>query len=226
MTAIAAQIASVRSLVDGSMRISIDLPIESTPLWVLRIGQAVALAPLDPDVIDKSGAVQTQEGQPAITAEPSGAPRHRFGQEAKALRLSGFCGVPEVWKALGPDKDFLLWLRTRPCAASHLGNCAGDVVAAHVRRIANGAGVGIKPEYSAIPLCHFHHSLQHQKGEESLWQKETSDRLRIDALYDWSWQRLRKIFEVDHIYDLEPARLYSWATLHGVESQLPACYRG
>lgn len=89
-----------------------------------------------------------------------------WGKEAQILRQSGFFRSPAVWRAVGTDKDYLEWLKTQECAAKHLGGCEGDIVAAHVRRISNGSGVGIKPkEFSAIPLCHRHHMLQHQKGE-------------------------------------------------------------
>jgi hypothetical protein len=99
------------------------------------------------------------------------------------------------------------------------------VVAAHVRRIADGAGVGIKPPYSAIPLCHFHHSIQHAKGETALWPRETWDLYRLQAVEDWAWGKLRELFHVEHVYDLEPKRLWEWAAERGIHAYLPAVYR-
>lgn len=92
-----------------------------------------------------------------------------YGEYARELHRLGWWWQPGVLEAIGTDAQFLEWIRRQPCAAAHLGGCDGDVVAAHVRRIANGAGTGIKPNnYSAIPLCHKHHALQHQHGESAL----------------------------------------------------------
>lgn len=220
-TAVAAQIAGFRTLVDGSARVSVDLPLEHVERWLMEVGTSVALAPLE----DKPGAVQTHDDGGSIPSPTSGAPRHPYGQQAKALRLSSFCRTPAVWKAVGTDKQFLTWLATQPCAAATLGNCSGDVVAAHVRRIANGAGTGIKPEYSAVPLCHAHHSKQHNEGEAALWDRTVWDALRIAVLEDFVWAKLHAKFNVDHIYNLEPVKLFAWAKTNNIEKYLPEGYR-
>lgn len=65
---------------------------------------------------------------------------------------------------------FLQWLRGRSCfVATHsrVGlsiNCEGKIEAAHVD-YAGGKGVGTKvSDRHAIPLCSFHHRLQHDCG--------------------------------------------------------------
>jgi hypothetical protein len=96
-----------------------------------------------------------------------------YGKEASELYKNGFFLVPAVLAAIGTDQEYLNWLKMQKCAARRLGGCNGDVVAAHIRRINAGAGMGIKPgEYSAIPLCHAHHSLQHTSGENALVERE------------------------------------------------------
>lgn len=45
----------------------------------------------------------------------------------------------------------------------------GDVQAAHVRRGQDG-GTGLKPsDDRVVPLCCFHHDLQHKQGELHFW---------------------------------------------------------
>ena len=165
----------------------------------------------------------------------SGAPsRQTYGEQARALKLSGFCRSPDVWRALGTDDEFLAWLRTQPCATPGPAPfidppvyCGGDVVAAHVRRIANGAGMGAKPkDFSAIPLCDNHHRLQHQHGESALGGKEWFDRQRIQHVETWAWHRLRHILGVESLRDASPARVRAWAESKGVGHLLPREYRG
>lgn len=116
--------------------------------------------PKSPIFVPHAGSSPTPENKP-------------FGKQASELYRTGFFYAPAVLEAIGTDAEFLLWIKSQPCAAEHLGDCNGDVVAAHVRRIANGAGTGIKPNnYSAIPLCHKHHALQHQNGESALVPKD------------------------------------------------------
>lgn len=154
-------------------------------------------------------------------------PGHLFGDKAEALRLSGFCRKPETWRALGKDSDFLAWVRTQPCAAPKMGArtpCGGDVVAAHVRRIANGAGTGIKPEYSAIPLCDTHHREQHQVGESAIAPRETWDAMRLRTVEAWAWSRLRAELGVVTMADADPAAVRQWAESHHIAKLLPEEY--
>lgn len=133
-------------------------------------------------VLELTGMV-THRAQKNVSGSPNAdstpAPESKpYGAKTALLHKAGFFLNPMVLKHIGSDAQFLEWIRTQPCAASHLGDCEGDVVAAHVRRIANGAGMGIKPDnYSAIPLCHKHHMLQHQKGESAL----VGDRMKSNA---------------------------------------------
>ena len=65
------------------------------------------------------------------------------------------------------DAKHCRFIRSLPCAyqGAHGLQCSGDVVPAHIRMGAK-AGTGRKPDDSrVIPLCHAHHSLQHDKGE-------------------------------------------------------------
>ena len=156
---------------------------------------------------------------PAEEKEPA------YGEQAKILRLSDFFRRPEVWRAVGTDDEFLVWVRSQVCTARRLGHCNGDIVAAHVRRVAEGAGTGIKPEYSAIALCSHHHDLQHQKGESALGNKAWFDKHRIEHLQQWCWDTLKTQLGFEHWNEVPPDTMRQWALATGVERFLPEAYR-
>jgi len=89
----------------------------------------------------------------------------------------------------GTDTEYLDWLRCWPSclsgAYSEVVNGEGKCEAAHVRRVASGAGVAIKPEYSAVPLTHDEHNLQHQKGESAFTSPEWFEREANRYLAMW-----------------------------------------
>jgi hypothetical protein len=58
---------------------------------------------------------------------------------------------------------FLQWLRGRPCLVAHCVP-SGKIEAAHVD-YAGDKGMGTKvSDKFAVPLCHYHHALQHANG--------------------------------------------------------------
>lgn len=179
-----------------------------------------------------AGAVPEVGPLPADAEQPAASPpsrqAHPYGQYARKLRLSGFQFAPAVWAAVGTDAEYLAWLRGQPCAVRdpYYGPCEGDVVAAHVRRIANGAGMGTKPkDFSAIPLCFGHHHQQHQQGESGIGGKDWCDAQRMDHVSRWAWERLRAALGVESIGDASPAAVRAWAERSGVAHLLPREYR-
>lgn len=207
---------TARELVDGTLAVTIHVE----PIW------RRAFMDLFPD-IDMHGAMAplTQEAaqkalDPKHVEEP--AP---YGVQAQALYRSSFFRRPEVWRAVGTDKNFLNWLKTRPCAAvEDEAMCDGDVVPAHVRRVASGAGTARKPEYSAIPLCAAHHALQHTKGESALGGKEWFDRQRVEHLHAWCWAVLKSALGYAHWNEVPPGKLVVWACSQDVADYLPQEY--
>lgn len=204
-----------RTLADGSLRLEIDVePKDAQAAFALfhEPGASGAIVRLTDE------AAQRASNQDAVAAAP-------YGDHAKALRLSAFFRNPDVWRAVGTDTEFLDWLKTQACAARKHAGCAGQVVPAHVRRVANGAGTAHKPPYSAIALCDSHHRIQHQHGESALGGKEWFDRQRIEHLQRWCWESLKAQLGYEHWSDLPPIHLYEWAQLHDLERYLPSCYR-
>lgn len=125
----------------------------------------------------------------------------------------------------GTDADYLAWIRTKSCCAPRLGVCGGDVVAAHVRRIANGAGTGIKPPYSAVPLCDKHHKEQHQYGESAVGGKEYLDKKRGEFVTEWAKGKLKQILGVESLKDALPDLVYAWAESVDLVKYLPSVFK-
>lgn len=166
----------------------------------------------------------------AATEDMQPRETHPYGNEAKILKQSSFFRTPEVWRAIGTDKEYLEWLRHQPCCYCYLvkQKASYDNVseAAHVRRIANGAGIAIKPEYSAIPFCHTHHKMQHDHGEVAVGGKEFVDKKRIEYVSKWAWETLKEQLGCEHWYDVMPEVLKLWALKHSVDKYLPKTYKG
>lgn len=148
-----------------------------------------------------------------------------YGEQAKVLRQSGFFRSPDVWRLLGTDADYLEWLKLQKCAVRKMGNCNGQVVPAHVRRVANGAGTGIKPDYSAIPMCDGHHQIQHAKGESAVGGRSFFEAQKIKYVEMWAWSRMKAILDVESFTDVAPATLIEWAVRNDVDRYLPASYK-
>jgi len=88
----------------------------------------------------------------------------------------------------GTDNEYLDWLRKNPSALlgvySEVVDGEGYCEAAHVRR-ASDSGTAYKPEYSAIPLTHEQHAIQHQKGESVFCPPEWYVQKATEYLVKW-----------------------------------------
>ncbi|MHB8727610.1 MAG: hypothetical protein ACYC9K_01075 [Sulfuricaulis sp.] len=163
--------------------LTLAVPLEQAALisgFMGKIGKLVGVAFAE---VDQPPEPETKKPKEEIGKDDPRHPLHKpendlrpYGKQASELYKNGFFLNPKVLEKVGTDEEFLGWLKLQPCAAAHFGDCEGDVVAAHVRRIANGAGTGLKPnQYSAIPLCHKHHMLQHVAGQNALVPKGFKD---------------------------------------------------
>jgi len=145
-----------------------------------------------------------------------------YGHIAQKLWRSSFFRTPKVWVAIGTDTDYLDWLRDQGCCIG--GSHDGDVVAAHVRRVALGAGTGIKPKYSAVPMCNHHHTIQHQLGESAVGGKRFLDKQRIKYLQAWCWETIAKDLGYEGVSYIPPQEVVNWAEDEGVSCHLPSGY--
>lgn len=182
-------------------------------LFAIRVDESHGLHRLTHD-LERDGIARMQHD-----AKP-------YGKQASELYRHGWFFAPGVLPAIGTDDEFLSWVCTKPCVAGvAVGSCDGDIVPAHVRRVALGSGTAIKPPYAAIPLCHHHHTLQHQHGESALGGKEWFERQRARHVAEWASHKLATTLGFTSMGHVPPAALALWAEAHNLMSTLPRAYR-
>jgi len=242
----------------GVTKIIIEIPIEyhiaatqmfdNQSVWV-------ELAPLEIKgrpyaVIDGSSKplVITQEELDDATREKIINDAKPYGKAASELYRAGFFYNPSVLKAIGTDEEFLEWIRQQPCAMTGefdrnedgQGNFIERCEAAHVRRIANGAGTAEKPPYSAIPLVRFWHGAQTKFGErvfdtsdlhrfnidgDPIKGRAWADRQRNFYLTQWAGHKLAETLGTTSMGLVPPPLLKDWAEEHDLQMFLPAAYK-
>lgn len=222
MTAIILIVEGVRTRAStNEALITFAIPLEQAELvsgFMSKIGKQVGAAFADVEPSTEKN----------VTSDSATSP-HAFGHHAKSLKLSGFFRTPDIWKVVGTDTEFLIWVRRQPSA--HSGdysewvNGEGRCEAAHISRIEYGRGIGHKPDYSAIPLTHVEHALTHTAGESALRPREWFEQQRIKYVENWAWDKLKIHLGYDSMADVPPAELLDWATRHDVAHHLPAGYK-
>jgi hypothetical protein len=215
---------NLRTLSDGTVRIQVDIEPNDALAAMQFFGSPntpIAMACLNAEAI----AEHQQNNE--IDREA--------GLMANSLHRVGFFKKREVAQAIGPDKDFLVWVRKQPCVIT---GATQDIEAAHVRRVAAGAGTAIKPEYNAIPLHRDVHREQHQKGEVGCLQKfcpefewnEKSARDFFDKQADrlreqWVKNRLYIRFNVQSMKDVNYKEFAQWACDNNLKEHLSQIVR-
>lgn len=223
--AVLATSRKLMTLTDGTVRLQIDIEPQDAIQAMTLFGTPstpVALAVLDPEHTQKIS-------QDKMIADAA-------GQKAQALHRCGFFKALKVAEAVGSDPLFQKWVRTQPCVVT------GDtqqIEYAHVRRVARGAGTGIKPKFSGVSLQRNIHQLQHQCGESYVYCEyikkdyDTSEdglvetarqwfEKQADALLsEWTKMRLLEKFNVTSTKDLDFNQLLDWAKENQVEAFLP-----
>ena len=211
--------SSSRTLVDGTLRIQVDIqPADAIGAFTCfgAPGSSVVLAR-----ITNESAVAAGQPQPVESL---------YGQEAKALKLSMFFRAPEVWEAVGTDVQYLHWVKRQPSAYSgdfseYHDDGESYCVPAHVRRVEHGSGTAIKPPYSAIPLTNREHNLAHQNGDGAIGNDEWWDKMRIRYVSTWAWTSLKEQLGFESWKDVPPFELRDWANKHDLLRSLPNCYK-
>jgi hypothetical protein len=206
--------SGAKTLADGTLRITVEIPPgDANNAFALfgRPGVTVVLARL-------SDAVAKQQAQQEIIAQDE-ADRRATGEFYNKLHAHGWFNNPAIARVAGSDAEYLAWLRSQPCCYCKADHEPSE--AAHVRRVANGAGTGIKPPYSAISLCHQHHALQHQHGESALGGKDWSDRQLGRQRTEWIKSRLYAMLEVTSLTECPPEQFIELCCDLGIEHTLP-----
>lgn len=150
---------SMKELVDGTIRVQIDIDPVYRELFFKLFGQIdmpVAIAPM---VINAPIQAPVQEEQ----RKPE---KKEANYLAQSMHRDGYFRNPKLWdameeKGLYTQEMHKVYVQSLPCCgikfAPHIKPCDGDVVMHHVKTSAN-SGVRIKPlHWYGVPLCHKHH---------------------------------------------------------------------
>lgn len=213
--------SSARTMADGSLRITVDLsPMDAIGAFTAfgTPGSAVAIARI-------TNEVAVEESRPKADKPVKGP----YGEYAKKLVQSGFFMSPDVWAAVGTDKDYLEWVKRQKSAISgefseYHDDGEAFCIPAHVRRVEHGSGTAIKPPYSAIPLTRAEHDQAHQHGDTNLRPDEWWDKMRIKYVSKWAYEVLKKTMFYDSYTNMPPQDLVKWASKHDLTQYLPLSY--
>lgn len=204
---------------DGPVyRLSFEVPRETWDFFMEAETKGMVIA-AKACVVDLEGATALEPTKPS---KPEKGPH---GKAAALLYRAGFHCAPQVRAELGGDKAYLAWVRLQPCCGQSEQH-EGLIEAAHVRRISEGAGTAIKPEYSAVPLCQACHRLQHQRGESAVGGKDYLTDQASKHVQAWAWAALATMFEEDSMTQVQPERLVAWAETCGLAWLVPEPYAG
>lgn len=219
MSAVQATVSKFMSLADGTLRLQVDIHQTDTAAalsLLCEVGRTVAVAALadaqEEEVLEEEFPASYKENECDNNA----------GKLMQSLYQAGWFHAPKVLKALGKDAMFLQWVRGQEtCWAC---NDSSDIVAAHYRKVASGAGTAIKPPYSAIPLCKACHDKQHAHGYSVIspagWWEEKAAKAR----QDWGHQRMRDIFETTSMTAVPAKWVVEWALEHELTYLVPQEY--
>lgn len=208
-----------KTLTDRALRIEIEVEQGSKPAFYKAFtGEGpvrVAIALVSDDTYRKN-----QGGR---------EPEYKY---AHYLHQYGFFRNPNVYEVAGTDKMFLEWIRCQPSVVSggfgkHNDRGEGRNEAAHVRRASN-SGVGMKPEYSAVPLTPEEHRLQHQKGYSALGHdKDWFVRKSVECLEKWCKELVRLEIDKDStsFSEIPINRFMEWFDGSDLEKEIPGAVR-
>ena len=228
MTAIPFVYRTDKTLVDGTLRVTLDIEprhkLEFHKLFS-EPGEPGALARL-------TESAATEALRAAIQVKPA----EGYGKQAEALWRSSFFRRLEVWKAIGKDEDYQAWCRRQRCVICGKQDWVSDpgefrCEYSHVRTAAQ-AGTGYKPEYMGVPMCHACHARQHQEGYSWIpaetGAQDGLEYLRQKAVRSaqtWAWETLKEQLGYGHWSQVPPEVMFRWAEEHHHAHLLPEEYR-
>lgn len=100
MQGVSGQIAGCRVMVDGSVRISVDVPAEHKALWMMDHGQMVAVAPLN--IPAASGnPLSSRRRSPPAAGGPGAA--GSFADLPPQVQAGILCDDEQFWEFLSPN---------------------------------------------------------------------------------------------------------------------------
>jgi len=190
---------------------------------------------------------RAEDGEAAHIVEPEKPGEH--GKYWQGLIRAGVFNAPPVLQAIGSDAEYQEWIQKQPSCLSkesdwieELGE--GRCEYAHVRRISEGSGTGIKPDYFGVPLTHKEHHSQHQCGQEFMLDKywaivstankkiqpiswsrkdarEWFEKKAVAYRLEWASTTLVKTLGYERRRDCPPEAVKEWSSEHGLDQYFP-----
>ena len=168
LLAIAGTRRTARELVDGTIRVQIDIEPKDRKRFYELLGEVdmhVALAPLD---LRNTATRLDGVTDPHVSSQPPSRPETLAAQ----LHRTGYFRNPKLWRALHERRIYTLqqhkqWVQQQGCImhGKLSTHCQGDVCLHHCRSSnVPSAGRHLQPEnpmkvphWYGVPLCHEHH---------------------------------------------------------------------
>lgn len=171
-----------------------------------------------------------------LGSSPSPVTKGEHGDYARKLYRQNFFKHPDVWQACGSDDKFLAWIRLQP---SCIDDDDFNIQSCHVRRVKNGAGTAIKPDYSAVPMTGAQHDIQTRLGEAcclNTFQLKSRTCWTVEEAKDWfderRWYYLEEWckyvikektgYAGKSLADIPPEVFTKWAEANNLTKYLPA----
>lgn len=231
MSATQGTVSKFQSLADGTLRLQVDIHQTDTAQaleLLCEVGRTVAIAGLTDQLADERSEQERYDSVSVTGSERIVEDEcdNNAGKLMQQLYRAGWFHAPKVLQALGKDAMFLQWVRGQSTCWACDGRNLDDnpIVAAHYRKVASGAGTGLKPPYSAIPLCKFCHDKQHAHGYGVIsptgwWEEKVAK-----ARQDWGHQRMRDIFRTTSMTAVPAQHVVEWALENELSSLIPSEY--
>ena len=194
---------TARELVDGTIRVQIDIePRHRKDFYELlgEIDTHVALAPLRPEAATQLTSNSQIGGEEPISETEAGVRGPNLSNssehESLAARLhrTGYFRNPKLWRALHDNGVYTVqqhkeYVKTLPCHVKNV-KCQGEVCLHHCQSSAlPAAGPELQPENPAkvphwygVPLCHHHHRNWVHGSGPGCADREQKQRLVMDAV--------------------------------------------
>ncbi len=227
MAAVQATVSKYMSLADGTLRIQVDIHQRDTrqALELLaEVGRVVAIAGLT-ESLETLAYLFTEEDklQDDTPKYLENEGDNQAGKLMQALYRGGWFHAPKVLEALGKDAEFLQFTRAQGVCwcCSAFEDEGASIVAAHYRKVSSGAGTGVKPPYSAIPLCSRCHDKQHQHGYAVLGTNDWWEAKVAEMRQRWGHERMRAIFETESMTAIPAKWIVEWALEHELNAHIP-----
>ncbi len=160
------------------------------------------------------------------------------GKYWQGLIRQGLFNAPPVLKAIGTDDDYQEWVQKQPSCLSKETDWIEDIGEsrceyAHVRRVSEGSGTSIKPDYFGVPMTHEEHAMQHSSGETVALNRygkrhrksQISDtevaawfeKKAVQYRMEWASTTLIKTLGYDRRRDCPPEAVQEWISEHGLD---------